>query len=328
MGKHCTVTTGARLHFGPLAWRPEKGRDFGGWGIMVDTPSLVVEVSDQPREQDRFPIDVIALARAENFLREFQKTALRERSPVELAITKLHALPAHSGLGSGTQLALAVGTAAAQILDGTRWPAEKTAPYLQRGLRSAVGVHGFDFGGLIVDAGKHREDLVGRLAARVSVPDEWRFVLLMPQNSGMAGDAEIAAFQRLTPYPEGLSDRLSRLILTEVLPAVNSRDFNGFAGALDEYGRLVGEAFQDVQGGIVHPASRPWWEHLARKGVTGAAQTSWGPTLAVACPSTESARHVVEQLELDDASSSRGQVACQALIAAPRNVGAEIHVSP
>jgi beta-ribofuranosylaminobenzene 5'-phosphate synthase len=225
-------------------------------------------------------------------------------------------------------LALAVATAAAQILDGTRWPAEKTAPYLQRGLRSAVGVHGFDLGGLIVDAGKHRDDLVGRLAARVSVPDEWRFVLLIPhQTGGLAGEAEIEAFQKLAPYPEGLSDYLSRLILTEVLPSAISRDFDRFAGALGEYGRRVGEAFRDVQGGIVHPASRKLWEHVVQTRVAGAVQTSWGPTLAVVQPSMESARHFVEQLELNFASSSPGQLACKTMIAAPRNVGADVRVS-
>jgi predicted sugar kinase len=153
-----------------------------------------------------------------------------------------------------------------------------------RGLRSAVGIHGFDLGGLLVDAGKRPGDEIGQLAARLDVPEEWRFVLVrMPVAEGLAGDQETRAFNDLPSFSDALSDRLSRIVLTEVLPSVQSNDCTAFAAALDEYGSLVGEAFTPCQGGVVHPASMPIWRALRERGLKGIAQTSWGPTLAVVC---------------------------------------------
>lgn len=325
MGKHCTVTTGARLHFGPLAWRPAHGRHFGGWGVMVDTPSLEVEVSDHPRESEVSAVNAVAIARANRFLADFQKGALSGGQEPGLTVTRLRPLPSHRGLGSGTQLALAVGAAAAHLVDGTRWSATELAPHLGRGARSAVGLYGFDRGGLIVDAGKHAGDSIGQLAAHVAIPADWRFVLLTPARGDVvAGDAESAAFLKLPPYPAGLPDYLSRLILTEILPAAISCDFDRFAGALSDYGRRVGEAFQEAQGGVVHRSARAIWDALSTMGLSGVAQSSWGPTLAVARRSAESARAFVEQLRNELSGFSLEASSWSAVIAGPRNLGAEI----
>jgi beta-RFAP synthase len=295
---------------------------------MVDTPSLTVEVSDHPAEQGTSSGDAAALTRANKFLADFQRSALADRTSSDLTVTRLQPLPSHQGLGSGTQLALAVGAAAAQLVDGTRWSATDLAPHLGRGARSAVGLYGFDLGGLIVDAGKHAGDLIGQLAARVAVPADWRFVLLTPTRGEIvAGDTESAAFQKLPPYPTALPNYLSRLILTETLPSAISGDFNRFADALSEYGRRVGEAFHEAQGGVVHRSARALWDALSKAGLSGVAQSSWGPSLAVAQRSEESARAFVEQLRKEEGLFSLQPLSWNAVIAAPRNLGAEIRVA-
>jgi len=317
----CTVTTGARLHFGPLAWRPMTGRDFGGWGVIVEAPRTVVEVwrGDQPDAGDFSP-DFDGQQRAEAGLREYLHGVSQQEAVKPLSVRVRETLPTHRGLGAGTQLALAVARAAAELLR-EKVTTETLALRLHRGQRSAVGIYGFDQGGLIVDAGKTDRGPVGQLAARAEFPPGWRWMLVWPERStGLAGDQELAAFQTLAPFPDQLSGRLARIVLTEILPAVESRDFGSFAAALDEYGEFVGRAFEPMQGGVVHAASRPIWSALRSLGVRGIAQTSWGPTLALACESATSAESLRSKL----LAPGHDWPPITAIITPARNRGAEV----
>ncbi len=213
-----TIVTGSRLHFGPLAWKPIRGRDFGGWGVMLETPRLVVRVGDSCEFRKSGQEGHELQGRAERVLEEVVSKLAPARD-VLMSVSVEDAPESHSGLGSGTQLSLAVAAGAAVALTASRPCAVELARMTGRGLRSAVGVYGFDAGGLIVDAGKRREDALAALAARVTVPEAWRFVLVRPRRgSGLMGDREAAVFRDLPAFPESLSDRLSRLVLTEILP--------------------------------------------------------------------------------------------------------------
>jgi predicted sugar kinase len=117
-----------------------------------------------------------------------------------------------------------------------------------------------------------------------------------------------------------LTDALSLLILTEVLPAVEGEDFDSFATGLGDYGRRVGEAFSELQGGVVHRGSLGLWYYLRQRGVEGVAQTSWGPTLAVVQPSVEAAERLAKEIRDEFEGGSRLSM----VIAAGRNRGAEI----
>lgn len=323
MTKVCTVTTGARLHFGPLAWKPQAGRDFGGWGLMLDAPRLTLRLrcDDHSPAPPCFPAAVDD--RAQSLLSQLTADA---PAALSFQIEHLQPIPSHHGLGSGTQLALALGTAVTQLVTGTAESPLQLAARLGRGARSAVGIYGFQSGGLIVDAGKRPGDDIGQLAARVDVPANWRFVLLTPQHSaGLTGEGERTAFQNLPPFPTALTHRLSRLLLTEILPAVQAVDFETFAAALTEYGTRVGEAFGALQGGVVHAASLPLWNRLHDARIPGVAQTSWGPTLAVAQPSETAARQFLQQFQFDrDVASQQLSMT----IAPPRNQGASHKVAP
>ena len=49
-----------------------------------------------------------------------------------------------------------------------------------RGERSAVGVHGFDRGELVVEGGKRPGEDVSPVLARLELPTAWRVVLFTP----------------------------------------------------------------------------------------------------------------------------------------------------
>jgi len=121
--------------------------------------------------------------------------------------------------------------------------------------------------------------------ARVGIPEQWRFVLLLPRDSyGLSGTEEAAAFRRLQGVPVADTDRLCRIILMQLMPAFQEAEFTEAAAAVEEYGRVAGQYFSAIQSGLfAHPKLAELAAVLADCGGSGLAQTSWGPGCAVLC---------------------------------------------
>src|SRR5262249_44297561 len=127
-----------------------------------------------------------------------------------------------------------------------------------RGLRSALGIHGFAHGGFLVDGGKSRITRIAPLIARFPFPEAWRVLLvLFPEAAGHHGIRETRSFQQLGRRHAALdTGLLCRLVLLGMLPALAEHDLPAFGEALYEFNRRVGEAFAPVQGGVyAHPAA-------------------------------------------------------------------------
>ena len=198
-------------------------------------------------------------------------------------------------LGSGTQLGLAVARALSELSGERSAPVEALAQRAGRGLRSAIGLHGFARGGFLVDGGRaDQRDQLGTLVARYDFPSEWRLVLASPpQSSGLSGDAELRAFASQPPMSSSLTGELCRLALMDWMPAVIEADFARVSTAMYEFGLAVGQFFEPAQGGVfAHPRMARLVEQLRARGVSGIAQTSWGPTLAVLCASNVEAHQL------------------------------------
>jgi beta-RFAP synthase len=310
------VTTGARLHFGLFAHGQAGYREFGGIGAMIDRPGFVIRAvrneggelhcgSWQPRVEE-------ILARL--------CSACGKTAPPP-AIEIVRAPPPHCGFGSGTQLALAIATIASIFAGESGVPAAELARRAGRGFRSAVGLYGFEQGGLIVESGHRESARISPLAARVEFPQEWRFVLVRPKDhAGISGGEEAGSFARLPGMDPQLSDRLCRIALTEILPAVTEGDFEGSAGSIGQFGRLVGEYFAPVQGGVfADPRLASLAERLAKRGIRGTSQTSWGPTVFILCPDELSAAALSAELIHDHELAD-----CEITTAAPLNRGASV----
>lgn len=331
--RRVTVSTGSRLHFGLLTHRPESGREFGGVGVMIDSPGWTVAVSapDLPSDAttDRITVSASAAAacpetedRVAAFAQRIRKT--QAAGVPSLDITVSQAIPSHRGLGSGTQLALATARAIHVCLGHEHASAAGLAESTGRGLRSAVGTWGFESGGLIVDGGKLESDSVGSLAARLEFPTDWRFLLIAPDRfSGLSGDDEVTAFRDLTGMPQQTTDALCRLIIMEILPAVQDHNFERVSAAFEEYGHRAGEYFAPAQGGVfIDPRMEDFGRLLAENGIEGFAQTSWGPTCAALCRDEEMAHQAIELIQSSSEASHY-----QFAIARPLNRGATIDIS-
>lgn len=310
-----TITTGARLHFGPLSvGAAVDGRTFGGVGVMVDEPGFRIEITRQGCDE----IDAGGRSRR---VRKCLDACRDVISVPACRIRVMKAPPAHAGFGAGTQLALAVAAGLFRLSGETVPDAPQLAKIVGRGRRSAIGIHGFEHGGLIVDAGKSETEAIGALACRCPLPESWRFLLITPTDeSGLCGQGERAAFDRLPPMPRATTDRLCRLVLTGMLPAARSADVAAFGVAMTEYGRLVGEFFAPEQGGVyAHRNAGAIIEQLRIAGVRGVVQTSWGPTLCALVDTADEAETIAGRFRAT--SAAKGQLT---RIAAPLNQGADI----
>ena len=266
----------ARLHFGVLDLRGDLGRRFGGIGAAVPAPSLLIEASPAPRLAAEGP----DATRVLDFARRFAAHHAVEL-PVRFRVHR--AIPSHAGLGSGTQLALAVARAAAE-LTGLPTEVAALARAVDRGRRSGVGTWTFAHGGFVLEggrAGTDHADRVAPLLARLAFPPAWRCVVAVPRgNPGLAGDQEAAAFARL-PAPEPHEvERVAHLVLMQLLPALAEADLMGFGSALGEVQRITGGWFASAQGGVFAPGeTRDLVERMREWGAVGVGQSSWGPAV-------------------------------------------------
>ena len=73
--------------------------------------------------------------------------------------------------------------------------------------------------------------------------------------------------------------RVSRLLLTALLPGLLTGDIDEFGAALSEIQREIGSMFAARQGGVFHPRAAPVVEALQALGVGAVGQSSWGPSV-------------------------------------------------
>ena len=268
------VETAARLHFGVLDLRGALGRWFGGMGAAAPAPTLLLSANHAATVVVEGEEQARALAFARAFLAHHGIT-----SGAHIVVHR--ALPPHSGLGSGTQLALAVSRALAALFD---LPADAAAlaRAVGRARRSAVGTWTFAGGGLVLEGGRRPDhDDVAPLLARLPFPPSWRCVVAIPASApGVSGSAEDQAFAQLPSPPERDIERVAHRVLMAILPAVVEGDLETFGSALTEVQEMTGRWFAPAQGGTFAPGASAGLVQLLREnGATGVGQSSWGPAV-------------------------------------------------
>jgi beta-ribofuranosylaminobenzene 5'-phosphate synthase len=272
------LRTPSRLHFGLLSWGSEAPRQFGGVGLMVDAPGLTIVA--EPSES--WSSDGPLAGRVLDFARRSAEGLERRGIVVRpLAFRVDSHPPEHVGFGVGTQLGLGVARLVCEAAGLVEPSTTELAGLSGRGLRSGIGLHGFAQGGLIVDGGRVGPEGIPPLVARLEFPPEWSvLVVLAVRGPGLHGLREVRAFAELPPSTDALTDRLCRLVLLGLMPAVVERDFSRFGAALEEIQRRVGEGFASAQGGtFADPGLESIAVQMRAAGLRGVGQSSWGPTL-------------------------------------------------
>jgi beta-ribofuranosylaminobenzene 5'-phosphate synthase len=295
------VAAPARLHFGGLDLAGRLGRRFGGLGAAIPCPSLQIETTVADRLTAEGPDAERALEFARRFLLYHHLTG-----GAHLLVRR--AIPSHSGLGSGTQLGLAVARALSDLY-GLPGDVMELARATGRGKRSAIGTWAFALGGFIVEGGRRPEsDSIAPLLARFTIPETWRYVVAVPAGGrGLSGAAETKAFEELPPPSDREVERVSHLVLMQLLPSLVEGDLASFGDALSQVQRITGGWFATQQGGIFAPGlTEQLISRMAQWGAYGVGQSSWGPTAYGLVEEPDAAAALVQQVKRF--VGSRGQV--------------------
>jgi len=289
------VQAPGRLHLGFLDPAGSLGRRFGSLGLVIDGFSTTLTLRRAPADRSSAadPAGEAELPRARRHL-EALRAATGRTDPLHLHIAR--ALPAHAGFGSGTQLGLAVGRAFAALHDLPLATAE-IARLTGRGLRSGVGIAGFDQGGLLLDGGPGADGAPAPVLARLVLPEAWRVLVVLDRRAdGLHGDAERAALARLAPLPRASAAEICHEVLMRVLAGAASAEFEPFARGLSRVQEVLGGHFAPVQraGAFASPAVGRLIGWIGRHTLAGTGQSSWGPTGFAVLPSEAVASEVVE----------------------------------
>ncbi len=270
--KTVEVVAPARLHLGFLDMNGSLGRKFGSIGLSLSdivTHLSVTEASDVAATGP-------SAQHAEEYAKIILDNLMLDRG-VHIKIDK--AIPEHAGLGSGTQLSLAVGTAITRLF-GKSLTTRELAKFFHRGVRSGIGIGTFVSGGFIVDGGRGESSDIPPVITHLPFPEEWRILLVFDDElQGLNGMHESRAFIELPKMSEETSGAMCRSVLMQLLPALYERDCERFGQSITFIQKVVGDYFGLVQGGrYCCPFMEQILGFLQTSGATGVGQSSWGPT--------------------------------------------------
>lgn len=243
---------------------------------MIDEPAIRLRISPAERIETVGPL---AERAAEFARRVLGQLDVKPPSGVQIEIES--APREHIGLGSGTQLGMAIAAGICALHSSDAAATAELARLAGRSGRSSIGTHGFAVGGLLIEAGRRRPEELSSLIARVELPAEWRFLLLVPtQAVGLFGVAEREAFAKIPPVRISTTEALAREALLHLLPAAIEADFEEFSRSLYRYGTTAGECFASQQNSaFLNRRTAELAETVRRLGCEGVGQSSWGPTL-------------------------------------------------
>ncbi|MBA8881402.1 beta-ribofuranosylaminobenzene 5'-phosphate synthase family protein [Phyllobacterium myrsinacearum] len=315
MSESVTIEVPARIHLGFLDIPrnvPESGQDrFGSIGLPIQDIATVLTISRAAKAQVEGDEQKLVAQHVTTFSRYLGITAQHK-------VVVHRTIPRHIGLGSGTQIALAV-AAALRSLHALPLDIVNDASMLGRGTRSGIGIAAFEDGGVIVDAGKGPNSAAPTIVSRIPFPEEWRIILVFDTSTqGIHGDAEIKAFKALPPFPLTTSAAISRHVLMGVMPGLIEKNVDLFGRAITAIQTEIGNYFAPAQGGIFTSKHvEATIRQLARAGAVGIGQSSWGPTGFAFAPSQTEAERIVNVIDKNIYGSA-------IQIVAGRNTGADI----
>ncbi len=311
-----TVKVPARLHLGFLDLNGGLGRRFGSIGLAISDVRTRISIRRAQRMQVNGPERERALRYAST-MQQF----IGADAEYDLRVEEV--VPSHAGLGSGTQLALAI-AAGIRRLHGMPLDVAGDASRLGRGARSGIGIGLFERGGLVVDGGRGSGAGPAPIVSHMSFPENWRVLVVFDAHrQGVHGDDELAAFARLPPTSPADAGHLCRLVLMQVLPAVAECDLPTFGAAIKEMQARIGDYFAPAQGGrrFASDDVAAALDLLDREGAFGIGQSSWGPTGYAFAPSAQAANALLESARRHPDCRGVDIRICKAL-----NSGAQISV--
>ena len=284
-----SVFAPARLHMGFIDLSGSLDRHFGSIGIALNEHATRLSLTSGEKRVITGP----SAERADKCL-TLMCQALNVSDKLTVNIET--AIPEHIGLGSGTQMSLAIGSAL-NAYYGLGLGVRDIAALMDRGLRSGIGIGIFERGGLVVDGGRGEKTITPPVIVHLDIPASWRFILVLDKRGqGLHGQQEIEAFKVLPTFPRHEVERLCYLLMMKGLPAVAENNIVDFGNVISQLQCSVGEHFAAAQGGVfTSPEVAVAMKWLAQQGAVAIGQTSWGPTGFCAIDGVSLAESITEE---------------------------------
>ncbi|HMK53314.1 MAG TPA: beta-ribofuranosylaminobenzene 5'-phosphate synthase [Methanobacteriaceae archaeon] len=287
------IKTPSRLHVTLIDLNGSQGRVDGGVGLTLQNPCLVLKLKPVDNGVGvKFSTNQLSLNRRKDYQSRIESSSFKMMEFLELEggfdfdIQKTY--PPHAGLGSGTQLSLAVGKLISNYA-GFDLSAEQIAQIVGRGGTSGIGVVAFQEGGFVVDGGHRKSEKLEFLPssaspaspppviARYNFPEDWKVLIIVPHfEDRVSGKKEVNIFQEYCPIALKEVEKLSHLLLMKMMPAVVECDLDAFGESLNAIQNL---GFKKIENQLQNPIIGNLMESLRSAGAAGAGMSSFGPTV-------------------------------------------------
>ncbi len=266
------IKTPIRLHMGIIDISRKFQREYGALGVMVKGGFEVKVEKDEHLSVKASEENAVDIKAAYDAMKS--KLDIKDNFRIEV----LKSIPRHMGLGSTTQLKLAMGAGIGK-LSGHDLKIKDLADIVGRGRYSATGTYGFDKGGFILEGGKSGDEEIPPMTVHYRLPEDWRFLMVCPKIEQSYDEEEERPIMNEIRTDSKFAEKISHNIVMGVLPAVKTGDCKEFGKHITQIQHYVGESFSSCQeGSEFHPAVINIINKL-EKFTYGAGQSSWGPTV-------------------------------------------------
>lgn len=258
------IVTPSRIHISLIDLNGELGRIDGSVGFGLDDPGFRIKLELWDQIQIQPELDSLT---REHILSAAQ--IMNSLFGIAAQIKVLDSIPPHVGLGSGTQARLAVGSGMAKLA-GLDLSIDQLARILRRGGTSGIGIQVFKQGGFILDLGHSIRSKPQFAPSRFShappppvgfrhpMPN-WHVILIIPQIQGPSGEIELEIFRKYCPLPSDQVEKLCRIVLMQLIPALIERDYEIFSQAINSIQRI---GFKSIEIKLQHPVVRAILDEL------------------------------------------------------------------
>jgi beta-ribofuranosylaminobenzene 5'-phosphate synthase len=282
------VRAPSRIHLGLIDLHGGLGRVDGGIGIALENPDTVLEA-------ERSPVCTVHggdEAQVARIRQAAEAVGTRFSIRGSAAFSIIRTPPPHAGLGSGTSLSLAAGTALCQLY-GVTVPVEELSRVVGRGGTSGIGTAAFRSGGVIIDGGhsfgKSGEKTDFRPSSAAPgirpppviawhpFPEEWQVILVVPLlGPGVSGAGERDIFRDLCPVPAEDVQAICHEIVMRLLPGIVRHDLGTFAAAVN---RIQETGFKKFEIARQVPVVHELLSGLREAGAACTGMSSFGPVV-------------------------------------------------
>lgn len=304
------IKSPSRLHLGLIDMNGSYGRLDGGIGLTIKDPNFILYA--EPAEKgitiefdDNFPFTDSIKQECNQKITSAAEKVINFYDVDEgfyFRVDKAY-LP-HSGLGSGTQIALSTGKLICEHI-GQESNGYSLGKITGRGGTSGIGVFAFDQGGFIVDGGhsvKEKSSFLPSSASKASppqlfgryeFPDEWGVLLvILKSNVSVNGQKEVNIFQEYCPIDRNEVELFSHLVFVNLIPFLLEKDLPCFGNIIN---KLQTIGFKNIEVSLQSDNIKALMNKLTEIGAYAVGMSSFGPTVYSFYDKTN--KHIVDEIK-------------------------------